>query len=104
MGAVGVTEPEAVSLVSVGINVRRGHDGALPSVLPAAGCSEGHVVEQRNQAYCLSTWMGLLRLLVALGGRGSLEYRINRGLPRSSGSMSWVSHQVGSCWEMAQRW
>lgn len=73
MGAAGRTEPEAVSLISVGINVRRGHDGALSSVLLAAGCSEGYVFEQRNQAYCLSTWMGSLRLLVALSGRGGLE-------------------------------
>lgn len=45
LGAAGRTEPEAASPACAGVNRRRGHGGALPSVLLAAGCSEGFVCE-----------------------------------------------------------
>ena len=73
MGAAGRTEPEAASPACAGVNGRRGRGGALPSVLPAAGCSEGFVFEQRKKSYRLSTSVGLLRLPVVLGGRRGFE-------------------------------
>lgn len=65
------------------------------------------VFEQRKKSYHLSTSVGLLRLPVVLAGRRVLrviQYSITTDLPRSFGSVSWVSNQVGSCWEMAQLW
>lgn len=62
-------ELEAASPAYTGINGQRGRGWALPSVLLVAGCSEGFVFERGRRCYCLSTSMGLLKLLVALAGR-----------------------------------